>query len=203
MKEPFFMDLATLATPLARMFLEAINALSGTNAAIPLGGLGRLFEREPVTGLPLGLIIVIPLLFFLALFHMEGRRLRRQKDAPRHNPQPVALRNTLPEGHVALENLSGKNPRENELKGLILSCRGHSRWYPIVIMGGCLCLMASLRAFAGRSVTWLDHGLLTAGIGALLWVSLSLQARLKKRRTIERLRRELHEETGKFYPGLE
>lgn len=165
--------------------------------------LDKLFEIEPMTGLPIGAVIIIPLLSFLVLFsYMEVRRKRWARDDQRRGPAPLPGRKALPEGHVALSDLSDDNPREHQLKFCITSCRDHSRWYPIVVMGGAFCLMASLSAFSAKTVTWLDHGMLMVGVGALMWFTRSFQARRRKRRTIDRLRQELHEETGKVYPGL-
>lgn len=194
---------ATLLQALTQTVFEVFSATGTAGAEKKLFNFGKLLEPESMTGLPIGLIIVIPLFSFLVLFfYMEARRKRWAREDARRGPQPLPVRKKLPEGHLGLDDLSDDAPREKELKFLITSCRSHARWYPIVIMGGGLCLMAALSAFADRNVTWMDHGMLMAGVGALMWFSRSFQTRRRKRRTIDRLRQELHEETGKFYPGL-
>lgn len=168
-----------------------------------LFNIGKLLEPESMTGLPIGLVIIIPLLSFLVLFfYMEARRKRWARDDKHRDPAPVPDKKFLPEGHLALSDLSDDNPREHDLKFCITFCRNHARWYPMVIMGGGLCLMASLSAFSDRNVTWMDHGMLMAGVGSLMWLSRSFQARRRKRRIINRLRRELSKETGMVYPDL-
>lgn len=191
-------------------FLSLLQALPGfrglagaTAAEGSLFNFGKLLEAEPMTGLPIGLVIVIPLVSFLALFFfMEARRKRWARDDERLGRPALPVRKTLPEGHVALADLAEDIPRERELKFCITTCRDQARWYPMVVMGGGLCLLASLNAFAAKSVTWMDHAMLMAGVGALMWFTRSFQARRRKRLTIDRLRRELSEETGKVYPGL-
>ena len=197
------MDFLLMLQDLPQRILEASFSFSATTAEKPLFNLDKLLETESMTGLPIGVVIVLPLVSFLLLFfYMERRRKRWVQEDSRRGPQPLPMPKKLPDGHLALSDLSDDDPQERQLKMFITSCRNQLRWYPIVILGGGLCLMGALTAFANKAVTWMDHGMLMVGVGALMWFSRSFQDRRRKRRAIEYLRQELHEKTGKIYPKV-